>query len=90
MLTIIRRQKAIEVSVKLYATFRKFAPPRTAIGEAFTVELEKGTLAELINQLGIRSRQANIIFINGIRVTNLKHQLRPSDLVVIFPPIGGG
>jgi molybdopterin converting factor small subunit len=80
----------VQVSVKLYATLRALAPPNTALGEAFTVEIRTAALSELISQLKIPRGQARIIFVNGVRVTDMKYQLQPKDLVVIFPPVGGG
>ncbi|MFX0134550.1 MAG: MoaD/ThiS family protein [Candidatus Hodarchaeota archaeon] len=80
----------MQVFVKLYATLRKFAPAGTDIGESFTVNLEKGIVSELIDRLGIPENQARIILINGIRVSDMEEKLKPDDLIVIFPPIGGG
>lgn len=80
----------MQVSVKLYATLRKFAPAGTDIGESFTVNLEKGIVSELIERLGIPEKQARIILINGTRVSDIEEKLKPDDLIVIFPPIGGG
>jgi len=80
----------MQVSVKLYATLRKFAPAGNAIGEAFNVNLENGILSELIKKLGIPEDQTRIILINGTRTSNMEEELKPNDLIVIFPPIGGG
>lgn len=80
----------MQISVKLYATLRALAPPNTALGEAFTVETPTGVLSNLIDQLKIPHDQARIIFVNGVRITDLRHRLQPGDLVVIFPPVGGG
>jgi molybdopterin converting factor small subunit len=80
----------VQVSVKLYATLRVLAPPGTALGEAFTVETRTRVLSHLIDQLKIPPNQARIIFVNGARIINLKHRLRAGDLVVVFPPVGGG
>ncbi|NVM02486.1 MAG: MoaD/ThiS family protein [Candidatus Helarchaeota archaeon] len=80
----------MQVFVKLYATLRKFAPAGTDIGESFTVNLEKGIVSELIDRLGIPENQARIILINGTRVSDIEEKLKPDDLIVIFPPIGGG
>jgi molybdopterin converting factor small subunit len=80
----------MHVNVKLYATLRQFAPPETAIGESFRVELEQGTISEIINRLGFPSDQARIIFVNGIRTFDIEQELSEDDLVVFFPPVGGG
>jgi molybdopterin converting factor small subunit len=80
----------MKVSVKLYATLRRFAPSASQIGEAFSVELDDASLRALLGHLGIEEGQAKIIMINGNRETNLDAELNEQDLVVIFPPVGGG
>ena len=70
----------MRITVKLYATLRRFAPAGTKIGEAFEVHSQGTTIGDLIQQLGVSSEQAMIIMIN----------LAENDLVVIFPPVGGG
>ncbi|MBN2229360.1 MAG: MoaD/ThiS family protein [Candidatus Thorarchaeota archaeon] len=80
----------MRVSVKLYATLRRFAPLGTAIGDAFDVQLEGSTVSDLIQQLKIKIESAKIIMINGIRILDLHTRLNEDDLVVIFPPVGGG
>jgi len=80
----------MHVNVKLYATLRQFAPPGTAIGESFRVELKQGTISEIISRLGFPSDQARIIFVNGIRTFDIEQELSDDDLVVFFPPVGGG
>ncbi|MFW9800079.1 MAG: MoaD/ThiS family protein [Candidatus Thorarchaeota archaeon] len=78
------------VNVKLYAALQKYAPSGTDVGEAFSVELESGTILELIEELGIEEELASIVMVNGIQVIDMNHALQVDDLVVIFPPIGGG
>jgi molybdopterin synthase sulfur carrier subunit len=78
------------VQVKLYATLREYAPPNTEIGEAFKVEFNGSTLQDLIEKLGFEIDRAKIIMVNGNRVLDTKRSLDQGDLVVIFPPIGGG
>ncbi len=80
----------MEIQVKLYATLRQHAPSNTEIGEAFNVSFNGITLADLIEHLGIPQDRAKIIMINGNRVQDLKYSLNDNDLVVIFPPVGGG
>lgn len=63
---------------------------KTQIGEAFPLDLTQGSLMELIEMLNIPPKQTRIIYVNGKRITDLKHQLKGGDLVVIFPPVGGG
>ena len=80
----------MQVLVKLYATLREFAPRGTPLGQAFEVELNGETLRDLIQQLGISAKEAYIVIVNGIAVSDLDRRLQPRDAVVMFPPVGGG
>ncbi|RDE14502.1 MAG: molybdopterin synthase sulfur carrier subunit [Candidatus Thorarchaeota archaeon] len=80
----------MHVNVKLYATLRQFAPPGTAIGESFEVELQHGRISDIIARLRFPPDQARIIFVNGVRTFDLNQKLSDDDLVVFFPPVGGG
>lgn len=80
----------MRVNVKLYATLREFAPPDTAIGESFKVELRDGSISEIITRLRFPPDQARIIFVNGVRTFDLSQRLSDDDLIVFFPPVGGG
>jgi molybdopterin converting factor small subunit len=78
------------VTVKLYATLREGGGGGVELGQAFPIDLEVHTVRELISQLGIRDDQAKIVMVNGIRIDDLSHVLKDNDMIVIFPPIGGG
>jgi molybdopterin synthase sulfur carrier subunit len=78
------------VQVKLYATLREYAPLGSEIGEVFNVEFNGSTLQDLIQKLGFKLDRAKIVMVNGNRVVDVKTSLNEDDLVVIFPPIGGG
>lgn len=78
------------VQVKLYATLRKFAPNDVELGKAFLVEIDVATISGILDRLGIGKEQAKIIMVNGIRITNLDHKVSSDDVIVIFPPVGGG
>ena len=78
------------INVKLYATFRKFAPPGTELGQSFKIGLENSTISKLIDLLKLPIEKGAIIMVNGIRITDLNHLLQENDLVVIFPALGGG
>jgi len=80
----------MKVLVKLYATLREYAPPHTEIGASFQARFDGKTLSELIQHLGFELERAKIVMINGIRVLDMDAILNEDDLVVIFPPIGGG
>ena len=78
------------INVKLYATFRKFAPPGTELGESFKIDIENKTISDVIDFLKIPKEKGVIVMVNGIRITNLDHLMRDNDLIVIFPVLGGG
>jgi molybdopterin synthase sulfur carrier subunit len=80
----------MRVQVKLYATLREYAPPNTEIGASFIVEFDGSTLGELVQRLGFEIDRAKIVMINGNRVVDMNALVKEDDLVVIFPPIGGG
>jgi sulfur-carrier protein len=73
------------IQLKLFATLRKFNPETSEaypIGPAMTVQ-------DVITQLGIPTKQAKLIFINGRR-GEASSPLRDGDRLGIFPPVGGG
>ena len=78
------------IDVKLYATFRKFAPPGTGLGESFKLVLENITILDVIDFLKIPKEKGAIVMVNGIRITDFNHVLLENDLLVIFPVLGGG
>ena len=80
----------MKVHVKLYAILQEYAPKGTELGQSFPVNLEGNTILDLVNQLQFKEEQARIVIVNGIRVAELSYQLKEDDVVVIFPPIGGG
>lgn len=80
----------MRVLVKLYATLREYAPVDSEIGASFVVRFDGRTLSELVQHLGFEMDRAKIVMINGIRVLDMDTALNENDLVVIFPPVGGG
>ncbi len=80
----------MRVQVKLYATLREYAPSNTEIGASFVVEFDGNTLGELVQRLGFEIDRAKIVMINGNRVVDMSTPVNEDDLVVIFPPVGGG
>ena len=80
----------MEVNVKTYATFRKYAPPDTPMGESFKVNVDKKTVLGIIEKLGIPLEKGVIVMVNSNRITDLNQKLTSEDLVVIFPLLGGG
>ncbi|TFF92769.1 hypothetical protein EU546_07200 [Candidatus Thorarchaeota archaeon] len=80
----------MQVKVKLYATLHRLSPTGTSLGEAFDVNMDGSTLSDLLGVLSIEEKQARIVMVNGLRVEEMDHHLSPGDLIVIFPPVGGG
>jgi molybdopterin converting factor small subunit len=80
----------LKVRVKLYATLREFAPEGTEIGEVFEIDFSGSKIIDLIDAFGFEYEQAKIVILNDNRIDDLNHELSEGDLVVIFPPIGGG
>ncbi|TFG34053.1 hypothetical protein EU527_05490 [Candidatus Thorarchaeota archaeon] len=80
----------MRVQVKLYATLREYAAPDNEIGASFEVQLIGNALEDLFKQLGFGMERAKIVMINGGSVVDLSTQLNEDDLVLIFPPVGGG
>jgi molybdopterin converting factor small subunit len=78
------------VHVKLYATLHRLSPKGTALGESFEVDVDGRMVSDLLHNLQVEEKQAKIVMVNGKRVTDFGHTLSPGDLVVIFPPVGGG
>jgi len=79
----------LNIRLKFYASLRKHLPG-TEIGEEVVIEVIQGsTIKDVINSFSITEDLAKIIFINGIH-KNLDYILEENDLLVIFPPVGGG
>lgn len=79
----------IRVTVKLFATLRRYYP-ELGIGEGIEVELPDGaTVGHLINHLGLPPDHVRVVFINGI-ARDESHPLSDGDEVGMFPPVGGG
>ena len=77
------------VSIKLFATLRKFMP-ENEVNKTATLELgDQATSSDIIEQLGIPDGHIHLILIDG------KHSAEDSPLsdgavVSFFPPIAGG
>ncbi|MGC9358319.1 MAG: MoaD/ThiS family protein, partial [Anaerolineae bacterium] len=76
----------MKVNVKLFATLQRYAPEGKKAGDIFEVELPEGsTIADLIQKLGLREREAKVAFVNG-RARAEIYRLKDGDEVGIFPP----
>ncbi len=79
----------MEVTVKLYATLRKYYPD-LGVGEGMKVELPEGaTLGDLIRRLNLPPDVVRVAFVNGI-ARDEAYVLAAGDEVGLFPPVGGG
>lgn len=50
---------------------------------------EGTTVADVIEQLNIPHKELGIVFLNG-KHTELQQTLLDTDILAIFPPVGGG
>jgi len=75
----------IHIQIKLFATFLEKLPDNA---DHFPVKAGT-TVADLADLLGIDSKDAKLIFING-RKRALESVLAEGDRVGLFPPVGGG
>ncbi len=79
----------MNIRLKMYASLRKHLPG-TEIGEEVKIEVEQdSTIMDILDRYTIEESLAKIIFVNGIHKT-VEYVLEENDLLVIFPPIGGG
>jgi len=80
----------MEVSVKLYASLRRFAPDQP-LGEPMTCHVPEGATVEhlMTEVLGLPRDVVAIILVNGMR-SEPQRPLSPGDEVVLFPPMAGG
>ena len=79
----------LKIRLKLYAYLRKYLP-NTQLGEEIIMEVSKGTtVKDILDNFNIEKDQAKIIFVNRTHQT-LDYELQNNDLLVIFPPVGGG
>ncbi len=74
----------MQVTVKLYATFRtgRFAKEEREVAEGTRV-------AAIVDELRIPVPEIGVTMANG-RHVELDHLVRDGDVIAIFPVIGGG
>jgi molybdopterin synthase sulfur carrier subunit len=78
------RGENVKITVKLFATFRDGRE------KVQVFELEEGkTPEDVIAILGIEKSEVAIMLVNG-RDGQFDKPLVESDLIALFPPVGGG
>ncbi len=80
----------MRVFMRLYASLQHFAPAGTQLGESFVLDLTQGTINEALALLRIPATEASIVLVNGLRQQDMAIKVHEDDLIVIFPPLGGG
>ena len=82
----IPKISAIYVTVKLFASLRKYGPSKSLVDVP-----EGSTIKSIIKKFKIPKKEGNLIkLINGQPCHEKDCVLYDGDLVAIFPPIGGG
>ncbi|MEE2709016.1 MAG: MoaD/ThiS family protein [Gemmatimonadota bacterium] len=77
------------ISVKLFATLRKYLPP-DAINKTATIDLDNNaTTDSIIKRMNIPDDNVHLILIDGKHVTKGSN-LHDGAVVSFFPPIAGG
>lgn len=80
----------MEVSVKLYASLRRYRP-NVALGKAFPCKVSEGTTIRelMVNALGMPPEEVAIALVNGM-MTDPDQPVKAGDQVALFPPVAGG
>ncbi len=86
MFAEIPKISAIYITVKLFATLRKYGPSRSVVDVP-----EGSTIKSIVKKYNIPKKEGKLItLINGQPCHENDCVLHDGDLVAIFPPIGGG
>ncbi|MGC8786428.1 MAG: MoaD/ThiS family protein [Anaerolineae bacterium] len=79
----------MRITVKLYATLRRYKPDLTP-GAGFSLDVPPGaTVGQVVAQLGIPDGVALVPMVND-EVQGLDHVLAEGDTLSLFPPVAGG
>jgi len=80
------KNNGILITVKFFATLRKFGP-----AEELIKLVEDSTVKSIFDKYKIpKEERRTIILVNGRPHRDLKTILQNGDIIAIFPPIGGG
>jgi molybdopterin converting factor small subunit len=79
----------MRITVKFFATFRRYLPPDSR-GHAFTMEVPAGiSVAEVLSRFDVPIDGAAVILVNG-RTAQPGQVLQEGDAVAAFPAMAGG
>ena len=79
----------MKIEVNLYATLSQYVPDGNK-GPTHIVDVPAGTtVSELLNQLGVPTQSAKLIFLDGMH-SDLDTVLKEGNRLGVFPPVGGG
>jgi sulfur-carrier protein len=79
----------VRVEVRLFATLTLFLPPGGREGSATLDVPETSTVHDVVQRLGIPIDLERVTLVNGGDATP-ELQLRPGDVLSVFPPLSGG
>jgi molybdopterin converting factor small subunit len=79
----------MRITVKLYATLRKYGPA-LPLGAGFTLDLPEGSdVAAVVERLGLPALVPLVAMVND-QAVHLDHVVVAGDTVSLFPPVAGG
>lgn len=74
----------MKVEVRLFATFREGREKK------YFLDIPEGSrILDILNMLNIGAGEVSILLLNG-RDGDAMRTLEDSDVVAVFPPVGGG
>ena len=74
----------MNVEVRLFATFREGREKK------YFLDIPEGSrILDILNMLKIEAEEVSILLLNG-RDGDAMRALEDSDVVAVFPPVGGG
>jgi molybdopterin converting factor small subunit len=79
----------MNVTVRLFATFRNWSPIRPGQW-SFSIDVDEHVIVwELIKKLSLPDELPRIILVNGIFASE-SSRLHEGDIISVFPPLIGG
>jgi sulfur carrier protein ThiS len=84
----------MQVTVKLFATFRDYLPPEARRNNALGLEVEPGiTVQQLIGRFNLPECLVHLVLVNGSFIppeARASTVLGDGDQLAVWPPIAGG